>query len=120
VGAGPGDVDLLTIRAQRLLQEADVIVHDAGIPDAVIAMGRRDAERINVRPNRSHRGACPNISTILVEQASRGRRVVRLAAGDCSFSTARQEIAALRAARIPFELVPGVGVTPVDAAEMAA
>jgi uroporphyrin-III C-methyltransferase/precorrin-2 dehydrogenase/sirohydrochlorin ferrochelatase len=104
VGAGPGAADLLTLRAQRVLQEADVIVHDALVPDAVIAMGRRDAERINVAGHDA-------IGTILVREALAGRRVVRLMHGD---AFAGEETSALRAAGIPFEIVPGISAAAED------
>ena len=100
VGAGPGDADLLTLRAQRLLQEADVIVYDAAVPEAVVSMGRRDAKRIGV--GREHR-----LAALLVREASTGQRVVYLDSGD-PFALRGEEIAALQAAAIPFDLVPGV------------
>jgi uroporphyrin-III C-methyltransferase/precorrin-2 dehydrogenase/sirohydrochlorin ferrochelatase len=104
VGAGPGEADLLTLRAQRLLQEADVIVHDALVPAAVVAMGRRDAKRIGIGEQRAARG---ELVSVLVREASRGQRVVYLDAGD-PFTRRGAEIAALEAAAIPFDLVPGV------------
>ena len=110
VGAGPGAIDLLTLRAQRLLQEADVIVHDRLVPDAVVAMGRRDAVRIDVGkakggPARSQ----DEINNILVREASAGRHVVRLKGGDpMVFGRAGEEITALRAAGIAYEIVPGI------------
>ncbi|MHA1188954.1 MAG: siroheme synthase CysG [Alphaproteobacteria bacterium] len=110
VGAGPGATDLLTLRAQRLLQEADVIVHDRLVPDAVIAMGRRDARRIDVGKSK---GACstsqPEINDILVREAAAGHLVVRLKGGDpLIFGRAGEEIAALRKANIAIEIVPGI------------
>lgn len=110
VGAGPGAEDLLTLRAQRLLQEADVIVHDALVPEAVVAMGRRDAERISVGKRKGrHSVSQAEINEILVREASHGRRVVRLKAGDpLVFGRAGEEIAALRAAGIAHDVVPGV------------
>ena len=69
VGAGPGAADLLTLRAQRILQEADVIVHDALVPDAVIAMGRRDATRIHVGKRKGrHSASQDEINTILCHE----------------------------------------------------
>jgi uroporphyrin-III C-methyltransferase/precorrin-2 dehydrogenase/sirohydrochlorin ferrochelatase len=119
VGAGPGAADLLTLRAQRILQEADVIVHDALVPETVVAMGRRDAERIHVGKRAGdHSASQDEINAILVREASAGRRVVRLKAGDpLVFGRAGEEMAALRAAGISFEIVPGVTAALAAAAE---
>jgi uroporphyrin-III C-methyltransferase/precorrin-2 dehydrogenase/sirohydrochlorin ferrochelatase len=119
VGAGPGAADLLTLRAQRLLQEADVIVHDALVPETVVAMGRRDAERIHVGKRKGrHSVSQEEINALLVREAQAGRRVVRLKAGDpLVFARAGEEMAALRAAKIPFEIVPGVTAALAAAAE---
>ncbi|MDQ0315240.1 siroheme synthase CysG [Amorphus orientalis] len=110
VGAGPGAEDLLTLRAQRVLQEADVIVHDQLVPDAVVAMGRRDAERVAVgKAKGAHSVTQQRINEILVERARRGERVVRLKSGDpMIFGRAGEEIAALEEADIAYEIVPGV------------
>ena len=110
VGAGPGAEDLLTLRAQRLLQEADVIVHDRLVPDSVVAMGRRDAERISVgKAKGAHSVTQERINEILVEEAQKGNRVVRLKAGDpMIFGRAGEEMDALRKAGIGFEIVPGI------------
>ena len=119
VGAGPGAADLLTLRAQRILLDADVIVHDSLVPDAVLAMGRRDAERIDVGKRKGrHSASQDEINAILVREASAGRRVVRLKAGDpLIFGRAGEEMAALRAAGIGFEVVPGVTAAFAAAAE---
>ncbi|RXF68476.1 siroheme synthase CysG [Hansschlegelia zhihuaiae] len=110
VGAGPGAIDLLTLRAQRILQEADVIVHDSLVPSEVIAMGRRDAERISVGKRKGrHEATQAEICDILVREARAGRRIVRLKSGDpMVFGRAGEEMAALAAAGIPHEIVPGV------------
>ncbi|MEH0071442.1 uroporphyrinogen-III C-methyltransferase [Pannonibacter sp. Pt2-lr] len=110
VGAGPGAEDLLTLRAQRLLQEADVIVHDALVPDPVVAMGRRDAQRISVGKRKgAHSVPQGEINKVLVELAEAGHKVVRLKAGDpLVFGRAGEEMEALREAGIGFEVVPGV------------
>ncbi len=115
VGAGPGAMDLLTLRAQRVLQEADVIMYDALVPSDMVAMGRRDAERIEV----PERGARDEIGRTLVREASAGRRVVRLTLGDPSDESG-VATAALRAAKIPFEIVPGVSAAVPHARIMAA
>ena len=81
VGAGPGAADLLTLRAQRILLEADVIVHDSLVPESVVTMGRRDAERIHVGKRKGRHAATQDeIYAILVREAKAGRRVVRLKA----------------------------------------
>ncbi|PVB59470.1 siroheme synthase CysG [Labrenzia sp. 011] len=110
VGAGPGAEDLLTLRAQRLLQEADVIVHDALVPADVVAMGRRDAARISVGKRKgAHSVPQSDICDLLVRLAREGRKVVRLKSGDpMIFGRAAEEMEALRAGGIGFEIVPGV------------
>lgn len=110
VGAGPGAEDLLTLRAHRHLMEADVIVHDALVPEAVIAMGRRDAERLPVgKRNGCHSKSQPEINALLVRLARHGKRVVRLKSGDpLVFGRAGEEMQALRDAGISYEVVPGV------------
>lgn len=120
VGAGPGAEDLLTLRAQRLLQEADVIVHDKLVPDAVIAMGRRDAERIDVGKRKNcHSKAQNEINDILVAEARKGLRVVRLKGGDpMIFGRVAEEMTALREAGIGYEVVPGITSAAAAAAEM--
>lgn len=110
VGAGPGAEDLLTLRAQRLLQEADVIVHDALVPASVVAMGRRDAERISVGKRKgAHSVPQKEICKLLAKLGKEGHKVVRLKAGDpLVFGRAAEEMDALREAGIGFEVVPGV------------
>ncbi len=110
VGAGPGAEDLLTLRAQRLLMEADAIVYDALVPEALVAMGRRDAERISVGKRKNcHLKSQKEIDAILVELGRAGKRVVRLKSGDpLVFGRAAEELTALRNAGISHEIVPGV------------
>ncbi|MBN9668948.1 siroheme synthase CysG [Roseibium aggregatum] len=110
VGAGPGAEDLLTLRAQRLLQEADVIVHDALVPAPVVAMGRRDAERISVGKRKgAHSVPQSEICELLSDLGRKGLKVVRLKAGDpMIFGRAAEEMEALRKAGVGFEIVPGV------------
>jgi uroporphyrin-III C-methyltransferase/precorrin-2 dehydrogenase/sirohydrochlorin ferrochelatase len=121
IGAGPGAEDLLTLRAQRLLQQADVIVHDQLVPEAVIEMGRRDAERIAVGKAKGHHSfSQAQINTLLVRLAGEGRRVARLKGGDpLVFGRAGEEIAALRRAGIDYTIVPGVSAALAAAADTA-
>ncbi len=110
VGAGPGAEDLLTLRAQRLLMDADVIVHDALVPSSLIAMGRRDAERIAAGKRKGcHSKKQSEINDLLVSLGRSGKQVVRLKSGDpLVFGRAGEEMAALREAGVSYEVVPGV------------
>ncbi|MEX3010298.1 siroheme synthase CysG [Hoeflea sp. TYP-13] len=110
VGAGPGAEDLLTLRAQRVLMEADVILYDALVPEAIVDMGRRDAERISVGKRKGcHSKSQDQINDLLVDLAGRGKRVVRLKSGDpLVYGRAAEEMAALRDAGIGYEIVPGI------------
>jgi uroporphyrin-III C-methyltransferase / precorrin-2 dehydrogenase / sirohydrochlorin ferrochelatase len=110
VGAGPGDPELLTLKAVRLLQSADVILHDDLVSDAILDFARREAERIVVG-KRGHRPSCKqnDINALMVDLARQGRRIVRLKGGDpLVFGRAGEEIAACRAAGIAVEVVPGI------------
>ncbi|WP_196257693.1 siroheme synthase CysG [Pelagibacterium limicola] len=119
IGAGPGAEDLLTLRAQRLLQEADVIVHDGLVPAAVIEMGRRDAERIAVGKAKGlHSFSQAQINTLVIRLAREGKRVARLKSGDpMVFGRAGEEITALRKAGIDYAIVPGVTAALAAAAD---
>lgn len=110
VGAGPGAADLLTLRAQRVLMEADAILYDALVPQEIVDMGRRDAERIAVGKRKGcHSKSQTEINALMVELAKGGRRIVRLKAGDpLVFGRAAEEMAALRDASISYEIVPGI------------
>lgn len=110
VGAGPGAEDLLTLRAQRVMMEADVILYDALVPEAVVNMGRRDAERVSVGKRKGcHSKSQDEINALLVELAGSGKRVVRLKSGDpLVYGRAGEEMAALRDANISYEIVPGI------------
>lgn len=121
IGAGPGAEDLLTLRAQRLLQEADVIVHDQLVPQAVVEMGRRDAERISVGKAKGHHSfSQAQINTLIVRLAREGKKVARLKSGDpMVFGRAGEEIAALRKAGIAYAIVPGVTAALAAAADTA-
>ena len=110
VGAGPGDPNLLTLRALHLLQKADVILPDDLVPDAILAMAHAGAEIIPVgkrcgQPRITQAG----IHELMLLHAGRGKSVVRLKSGDpLVFGRANEEIEALRGAGIAFEIVPGI------------
>jgi uroporphyrin-III C-methyltransferase/precorrin-2 dehydrogenase/sirohydrochlorin ferrochelatase len=110
VGAGPGDPGLLTLRALRALNEADVIMHDRLVGTGVLELARRDAERIEVgKQAGQHRTTQDGIHALLLEHARAGRRVVRLKGGDpFVFGRGGEELEFLREHGIPYEVVPGI------------
>ncbi len=121
VGAGPGAADLLTLRAQRLLGEADVIVHDRLVSPQVLDMARRDADRIYVGKARAnHCMKQDDINTLLVYLAREGKKVVRLKGGDpFIFGRGGEEAEAVRAAGLVCEIVPGITAALACAAQSA-
>lgn len=109
IGAGPGDPDLLTLRALQLLQQADVILYDRLVPEAVLTRARREAERVFVGKQRGTAVPQEHINSLLVEYALKGLKVARLKGGDpFIFGRGGEEAAAAAAHGIPVTVVPGI------------
>ena len=107
VGAGPGDPELLTLRAVRALQSADVILYDDRVSPDVLEFARREAKKMLVGESGSDAsGSQDDIRRLMIDLARAGRRVVRLKGGDPASDS--DEIAACRKARIAVEVVPGI------------
>src|SRR3546814_6144534 len=119
VGAGPGNPDLLTVRAARLISSAAVIVHDGLVDPAVLALSRSDARLISVAKSRSqHSMPQEEINALLIREAKAGHDVVRLKGGDpYIFGRGGEEAEECRAAGVPVEVVPGISAAIGCAAE---
>jgi uroporphyrin-III C-methyltransferase len=110
VGAGPGDPELLTIKASRVIQHADVVLHDDLVPQAILDNASPRAEIVNVGKRCGLKSITQDeINALMVEHARAGHRVVRLKSGDpLIFGRAAEEMAALNDAGVAFEIVPGI------------
>lgn len=120
VGAGPGDPELLTLRARRLLDEADVVIHDQLVPKAILDLARREAVFVAVG-KQGYGPSTPqeDINAAIVAHARAGAQVVRLKAGDATiFARLDEETAALDAAGIDWSVVPGITAASAGAAAM--
>jgi uroporphyrin-III C-methyltransferase/precorrin-2 dehydrogenase/sirohydrochlorin ferrochelatase len=118
VGAGPGDPELLTVKAVRLIQTADVVLHDDLVPEAILDLASPSAEIVNVGKRCGTKTITQDeINVLMIEHAGENRSVVRLKSGDpLLFGRAAEEIAALKDAGVSFEVVPGVSAAFAAAA----
>jgi uroporphyrin-III C-methyltransferase/precorrin-2 dehydrogenase/sirohydrochlorin ferrochelatase len=120
VGAGPGDPELLTVRAVRLIESADVILHDDLVSEAILDLAAPAAELVNVGKRCGTKTiAQEEINALMIEQARAGRSVVRLKSGDpLLFGRAAEEMSALDEAGVPYEIVPGISAAFAAAAAL--
>jgi uroporphyrin-III C-methyltransferase len=118
VGAGPGDPELITVRGQRLLQQADVVIYDRLVPPQLLRQTLPQAELIYAGKSPGHHVMSQaQINALLIDRARKGNLVVRLKGGDPSvFGRAGEEMAALRQAEIPYAIIPGVTAAVAGAA----
>lgn len=119
VGAGPGDPDLLTVKAARAIAMADVIVHDGLVGDGILDLARTDARLISVAKRRAnHSVPQDGINAILVDEAQAGHLVIRLKGGDpFIFGRGGEEVEACRAEGVDVEVIPGISAAIGCAAE---
>jgi uroporphyrin-III C-methyltransferase len=110
VGAGPGDPELLTVKAYALLQRADVVLHDDLVPAAIVSLAGSQSKIVNVGKRCGKKGISQaEINFLMIEHARLGKTIVRLKSGDPSvFGRLAEETDALAAAKIPYEIVPGI------------
>ena len=120
VGAGPGDPELLTVKAVRFIESADVILHDDLVPEAILGLAAPAAEIVNVGKRCGTKTITQEeINALMIEHARAGRRVVRLKSGDpLLFGRAAEEMDALNEAGIPYEIVPGISAAFAAAAAL--
>lgn len=120
VGAGPGDPELLTVKAIRAMQDADIILFDALVSEEILAYARKETKRMLVG-KRGHRPSCrqDDINDLMLKLARQGKHVVRLKGGDSVlFGRAGEEIAHLKAAGIPVSVIPGITSASAMAASL--
>jgi uroporphyrin-III C-methyltransferase len=120
IGAGPGDPELLTIKAHALLRRADIVLHDELVPAAILSLAGPHAMILNVGKRCGEKKITqPEVDRLMITSARRGMNVVRLKSGDPGvFGRLAEEIDALEAANIPFEIIPGVTAGAAAAAAL--
>jgi len=120
VGAGPGDPELLTLKAFRLIQEADILLHDSLADPRIVRMASRHCEKIDVGKRcGKHSASQSQICALLVACAKTGAKIVRLKGGDpMIFGRATEEMAALDAANIAYDIIPGITAATAAAASL--